>query len=116
MVVGPVVIVSSSTFAGQKYYSFSLKRNDFQSNVSKTFSLLRSEEDFFDVSLVSDDQKRDSLPQQPDYGWPLLLYYNPGCVSKVFFPLFVSGYQVRDDMIRSNQFRQRVNTKVLEGK
>ena len=36
---------------------FSLKWNDFQSNVSKTFSLLRSEEEFFDVSLVSDDQK-----------------------------------------------------------
>ena len=36
---------------------FSLKWNDFQSNVSRTFSLLRSEEEFFDVSLVSDDQK-----------------------------------------------------------
>ena len=36
---------------------FSLKWNDFQSNVSRTFSLLRSEQEFFDVSLVSDDQK-----------------------------------------------------------
>merc|ERR1712150_328819 len=36
---------------------FSLKWIDFQSNVSRTFSLLRSEEEFFDVSLVSDDQK-----------------------------------------------------------
>ena len=36
---------------------FSLKWNDFQSNVSKTFSQLRSEEEFFDVSLVSDDEK-----------------------------------------------------------
>ena len=36
---------------------FSLKWNDFQSNVSRTFSQLRSEEEFFDVSLVSDDQK-----------------------------------------------------------
>ena len=36
---------------------FSLKWNDFQSNVSRTFSNLRSEEEFFDVSLVSDDQK-----------------------------------------------------------
>ena len=36
---------------------FSLKWNDFRSNVSRTFSLLRSEEEFFDVSLVSDDQK-----------------------------------------------------------
>ena len=35
----------------------SLKWNDFQSNVSRTFSQLRSEEEFFDVSLVSDDQK-----------------------------------------------------------
>ena len=36
---------------------FSLKWNDFQSNVSRTFGQLRSEEEFFDVSLVSDDQK-----------------------------------------------------------
>ena len=36
---------------------FSLKWNDFQSNVSRTFSLLRSEEEFFDVSLVGDNQK-----------------------------------------------------------
>ena len=36
---------------------FSLKWNDFQSNVSRTFSQLRSEEEFFNVSLVSDDQK-----------------------------------------------------------
>ena len=36
---------------------FSLKWNDFQSNVSRTFSQLRSEEEFFDVSLVSDDQR-----------------------------------------------------------
>ena len=36
---------------------FNLKWNDFQTNVSRTFSLLRSEEEFFDVSLVSDDQK-----------------------------------------------------------
>ena len=36
---------------------FSLQWNDFQSNVSRSFSLLRSEEEFFDVSLVSDDQK-----------------------------------------------------------
>ena len=34
-----------------------MKWNDFQSNVSRTFSLLRSEQEFFDVSLVSDDQK-----------------------------------------------------------
>ena len=36
---------------------FNLKWNDFQCNVSRTFSLLRSEEEFFDVSLVSKDQK-----------------------------------------------------------
>ena len=36
---------------------FNLKWNDFQSNISRTFSLLRSEEEFFDVSLVGDDQK-----------------------------------------------------------
>ena len=36
---------------------FNLKWNDFQSNVSRTFSLLRNEKEFFDVSLVSEDQK-----------------------------------------------------------
>ena len=35
---------------------FSLKWNDFQTNVSSSFSKLRSEKDFFDVSLVSDDE------------------------------------------------------------
>ena len=34
---------------------FCLKWNDFQSNVSKTFSYFRNEENFFDVTLVSDD-------------------------------------------------------------
>merc|ERR1712055_210063 len=36
---------------------FNLRWNDFQSNVSRTFSLLRSQEEFCDVSLVSEDQK-----------------------------------------------------------
>ena len=35
---------------------FSLKWNDFQSIVSQSFSVLRREEDFYDVTLVSDDQ------------------------------------------------------------
>ena len=34
---------------------FWLKWNDFQSNVSKTFSSLRKEQDFFDITLLSDD-------------------------------------------------------------
>jgi len=33
-----------------------LKWNDFQENTIKTFSKLRKEEDFYDVTLVSDDQ------------------------------------------------------------
>ena len=36
---------------------FSLKWNDFQTNVSKTFSSLRQEEHLFDVTLVSDDEE-----------------------------------------------------------
>ena len=36
---------------------FNLKWNDFQENVSKSFSILRKEEDFYDVSLVCDDEK-----------------------------------------------------------
>ena len=35
---------------------FSLKWNDFQTNVSSSFSKLRTERDFFDVTLVSDDE------------------------------------------------------------
>ena len=35
----------------------SLRWNNFQSNISKNFSSLRSEEEFFDVTLVSDDQE-----------------------------------------------------------
>ena len=35
---------------------FCLKWNDFQTTVSQSFGLLRKEKDFFDVTLVSDDQ------------------------------------------------------------
>ena len=34
---------------------FCLKWNKFQSNVSKTFSTLRKEQDFVDITLLSDD-------------------------------------------------------------
>ena len=36
---------------------FCLKWNDYQENTIKTFSKLQKEEDFYDVTLVSDDQK-----------------------------------------------------------
>ena len=39
---------------------FCLKWNDFHSNVTKSFSKLRIEDDFFDVTLVSDDQTQIS--------------------------------------------------------
>ena len=39
---------------------FSLKWNDFQSTVSGSFRALRKEEEFFDVTLVSDDEKQIS--------------------------------------------------------
>ena len=39
---------------------FSLKWNDFQSVVSQSFSALRQEEDFYDVTLVSDDHTQIS--------------------------------------------------------
>ena len=35
---------------------FSLKWNDFQTNISKSFGILRQEKDFFDVTLISDDE------------------------------------------------------------
>ena len=37
---------------------FSLKWNDFQINAIKTFNKLRNTEDYFDVTLVSSDQKK----------------------------------------------------------
>ena len=39
---------------------FCLKWNDFQSTVSKSFGVLRKEADFFDVTLVSDDEEHIS--------------------------------------------------------
>ena len=39
---------------------FCLKWNDYNSNISKSFSKLRNEESFYDVTLVSDDQKQIS--------------------------------------------------------
>ena len=37
---------------------FTLKWNDFQTTVSNSFKLLKQEKDFFDVTLVADDQKQ----------------------------------------------------------
>ena len=37
---------------------FSLKWNDFQTTVTNSFKLLKQEKEFFDVTLVSDDQKQ----------------------------------------------------------
>ena len=39
---------------------FCLKWNDFQLNVAKSFSRLRNEDDFYDVTLVSDDKQQVS--------------------------------------------------------
>ena len=35
---------------------FSLKWNDFEANVSKSFNELRTDEHFFDVTFISDDE------------------------------------------------------------
>ena len=39
---------------------FCLKWNDFHSNVSKSFSLYRNEENLHDVTLVTDDHNKVS--------------------------------------------------------
>ena len=39
---------------------FSLKWSDFQSSLSQSFSVLREESDFYDVTLVSDDHTQIS--------------------------------------------------------
>ena len=41
----------------EKYF---LKWNDFQVNVSSSFKVLRQEKDFFDVTLVGDDERHIS--------------------------------------------------------
>ena len=40
--------------------NFSLRWTEFQVNASNSFRKLRNTEDFFDVTLVSDDQKQIS--------------------------------------------------------
>ena len=40
-----------------KMEKFSLKWNDFKENISQSFNTLRKENDFYDVSLVSDDDE-----------------------------------------------------------
>ena len=40
---------------------FCLKWNDFQANVSKTFSSLRKEQDFYDITLLKVMMGRQSL-------------------------------------------------------
>ena len=37
---------------------FSLKWNDFKTTVSNSFGILREEKEFFDVTLVSDDERQ----------------------------------------------------------
>ena len=37
---------------------FSLKWNDFKTTVSNSLGILREEKDFFDVTLVSDDERQ----------------------------------------------------------
>ena len=37
---------------------FSLKWNDFQTTVSNSFKSLKQEKDFFDVTLIAEDQKQ----------------------------------------------------------
>ena len=56
---------------------FSLKWNDFHSNVSKSFKKLRKEEDFFDVTLVGDDGKHATAHK-------LVLASSSGYFKKVF--------------------------------
>ena len=44
-------------FVTRTMEKFCLKWNDFQTNVSISFSTLRKEQDFYDVTLLSDDDK-----------------------------------------------------------
>ena len=48
----------NETYLVKMSEKFSLKWNDFHSNLSKLFSLLRNDENFHDVTLFSDDQQQ----------------------------------------------------------
>ena len=43
---------------------FCLKWNDFQTNVTNSFKQLRNSDDFYDVTLVSDDKQQVSVCTQ----------------------------------------------------
>ena len=53
-------IIGQSVNSLMNMDKFNLKWNDFQSNVSRSFDVLRQAEDFFDVTLVSDDEEHIS--------------------------------------------------------
>ena len=46
--------------AGSEAEKFCLKWNDFETNLSRAFSELREEKDFFDVTLVCEDNQLDA--------------------------------------------------------
>ena len=74
---------------------FSLKWNDFQSIVSKSFSILRYEEDFYDVTLVSDDEQHISAHK-------LVL-----SASSVFFKNILKKTSHKNPMIYLNGFSSK---------
>jgi len=86
--------------------AFCLKWNDFQSNVSRTFSLLRSEQEFFDVSLVSDDQKLAYIYRQlessnPEACQDLVAVTNNlrGCDRNLLFQKLVGTFKHDPDKV-----------------
>ena len=53
---------------------FCLKWNDFQTNVSNTFRKLRTSDNFYDVTLVSDDQQQISAHKVQEWNGPNLIF------------------------------------------
>ena len=87
-----VLTVLQQTLTMEK---FCLKWNDFQTNVSKTFSSLRQEEHLFDVTLVSDDEQHIAAHK-------LVL-----SVSSEFFKNIIKRAQHSNPMIYLSGFKSR---------
>ena len=78
---------------------FCLKWNDFQVNVTKSFRFLREEKDFFDVTLISDDEQHISAHK-------VVL-----SASSVFFKSILKAAQHQSPMI----YLTGINSKDLQG-
>ena len=97
---------------------FSLRWNDFQSTVSTSFDILRQEKDFFDVTLVSDDETQiqahklvlsacsdffKSILRKNSHSHPLLYLsgINSTCLSLILDYIYQGEVQIHQEHLNS---------------